>query len=203
VRQQLGFGRQCSPLECTYISCLISVMIYRAYFLDRRTRIPCGPIRISWTKVDIATHTIGDMSTPPIGLIISRVARSKGSVGTARNIHGVFFRSVCGYHVRTMRITMTTVKTFKTGPQRNIPACKARSGEVGPGGPATAVGVTRLVKFPVRTEAWAQGSRLANLTHLWLVTDCCAGFPSDGNAFAKQIERTSFIAFADQLTISE
>jgi hypothetical protein len=150
---------------------LLTVSINPFHFRDRSTRIPCGPIRISWTKVDIATHTIGDISTPPTGLIISRVARNKGSVGTARNIQGAFFRSVCGYHVRTMRITMTTVKTFRTGPQRNIPACKARSGDVGPGGPATALGVKRLADCPARMDTRARRTRQVNFAYLSLATD--------------------------------
>jgi hypothetical protein len=108
---------------------------------DISTSRPCGPMRISWANVATAVQTIGEISTPPTGFITFRVAASSGSVGTARNIHGDLRKSVFGYQVSTIRITIIRVKVFNTGPAANMPN---RSSASFVGSPAIADVITRL-----------------------------------------------------------
>lgn len=53
------------------------------YLLDMRFRMPCCPNKISCTREQIMTHTMGLMSTPNAGGMIALVCFRIGSVGHA------------------------------------------------------------------------------------------------------------------------
>mmetsp|Transcript_43787 Transcript_43787/g.111902 ORF Transcript_43787/g.111902 Transcript_43787/m.111902 type:complete len:207 (-) Transcript_43787:69-689(-) len=82
-----------------------------------RFKIPCGPSKISLKKLMMATHTMGDTSTPNWGGTTLRVATSSHSVGKNTAAQGSLEPSICGYQVVTIRTTISSVPTANKGPR--------------------------------------------------------------------------------------
>lgn len=89
--------------------------------------MPCGPNKTSFAKLNTATHTIGDTSTPNAGGTTFLVGPKMGSVGAHAINHGSFFWSISGYHVITILTIIKICPTAHNGPRTvfNAPAVGA------------------------------------------------------------------------------